>query len=287
MTSCDFLLPRAENDARLNRSEHASHLKIIQGDAIKSELPYFDVCCANIPYQISSPLVFKLLAHRPIFRCAVIMFQEEFALRLTARPGDELYCRLSVNTQLLARVAQLMKVGKNNFRPPPKVESRVVRIEPRDPPPPVNFQEWDGLVRLCFNRKNKTLRAVLTTKATLKLLEENVRTLRSLSCGMAISSSDGPAATGAGAVSASISSSDAGAGAGGGGGAGKSAAGAQAAAGMDMVMDAGPSVPPMKDVVDRVLSDLNYAGMRAAKMDVDDFLVLLAAFNKAGVHFST
>jgi 16S rRNA A1518/A1519 N6-dimethyltransferase RsmA/KsgA/DIM1 with predicted DNA glycosylase/AP lyase activity len=56
------------------------------------------------------------------------------------RPGSELYCRLSVNTQLLARVAQLMKVGKNNFRPPPKVESRVVRIEPRDPPPPVNFQ---------------------------------------------------------------------------------------------------------------------------------------------------
>lgn len=63
------------------------------------------------------------------------------------RPGDELYCRLSVNTQLLAKVDQLMKVGRNNFRPPPKVESRVVRIEPRVPPPPVNFLEWDGLVR--------------------------------------------------------------------------------------------------------------------------------------------
>ena len=153
---------------------------------------------------------------------------------LALRPGSELYCRLSVNTQLLARVAQLMKVGKNNFRPPPKVESRVVRIEPRDPPPPVNFQvritlslntflhfpslsftsftpsvllspclsrpnhdfctplslpppsptyhqEWDGLVRLCFNRKNKTLNAVLTTKACLKLLEENYRTFCSLS----------------------------------------------------------------------------------------------------------
>jgi 18S rRNA (adenine1779-N6/adenine1780-N6)-dimethyltransferase len=55
------------------------------------------------------------------------------------RPGDELYCRLSVNTQLLAKVDQLLKVGRNNFRPPPKVESRVVRIEPRNPPPPVNF----------------------------------------------------------------------------------------------------------------------------------------------------
>ena len=46
----------------------------------------------------------------------------------------------------------LLKVGKNNFRPPPKVDSSVVRIEPRNPPPPVNFLEWDGLVRLCFGR---------------------------------------------------------------------------------------------------------------------------------------
>ncbi len=64
--------------------------------------------------------MFKLLLHRPFFRCAVLMFQREFAQRLVAKPGDALYCRLSVNTQLLARVEHLMKVGKNNFRPPPK-----------------------------------------------------------------------------------------------------------------------------------------------------------------------
>ncbi len=52
------------------------------------------------------------------------------------------------------------QVGKNNFRPPPKVDSSVVRIEPRHPPPPVNFLQWDGLVRLCFSRKNKTLGAL-------------------------------------------------------------------------------------------------------------------------------
>lgn len=121
-------------------------LKVIQGDAIKTKWPFFDVCVANVPYQISSALTFKLLAHRPMFRCAVLMFQEEFALRLTAKPGEALYCRLSVNTQLLAKVDQLIKVGRNNFRPPPKVESRVVRIEPRNPPPPVNFTEWDGMV---------------------------------------------------------------------------------------------------------------------------------------------
>jgi 18S rRNA (adenine1779-N6/adenine1780-N6)-dimethyltransferase len=71
-------------------------------------------------------------------------------------------------------------VGRNNFRPPPKVESRVVRIEPRVPPPAVNFIEWDGLVRLVFNRKNKTLRAGLTSKTVLELLDRNYRTVASI-----------------------------------------------------------------------------------------------------------
>lgn len=56
------------------------------------------------------------------------MFQKEFAQRLIAKPGSELYCRLSVNVQLLAKVDHLIKVGKNNFKPPPKVESSIVRI---------------------------------------------------------------------------------------------------------------------------------------------------------------
>mmetsp|Transcript_6775 Transcript_6775/g.11831 ORF Transcript_6775/g.11831 Transcript_6775/m.11831 type:complete len:348 (-) Transcript_6775:159-1202(-) len=168
----------------LKRVEHTpldSKLQVIQGDALKTKWPFFDVCVANVPYQISSGLVFKLLAHRPMFRCAVLMFQEEFALRLTARPGEALYCRLSVNCQLLAKVDQLLKVGRNNFRPPPKVESRVVRIELRNPPPPVDFTEWDGMTRLLFNRKNKTLRSVLMTKPALKLLETNYKTHASLS----------------------------------------------------------------------------------------------------------
>ena len=57
------------------------------GLVVQVELPYFDVCVANIPYQISSPLTFRLLAHRPAFRAAVIMFQHEFAMRLVAKPG--------------------------------------------------------------------------------------------------------------------------------------------------------------------------------------------------------
>ena len=120
-------------------SEYQQKLQIIFGDILKVELPSFDVCVANVPYQISSPIVFKLLAHKPAFRCAVLMFQREFAMRLVAKPNDPLYCRLSVNTQLLSKVEHVMKVSKNNFRPPPKVESSVVRIRPLNPPPPINF----------------------------------------------------------------------------------------------------------------------------------------------------
>merc|ERR1712241_166695 len=103
----------AELQKRVQGSHYQQKLQIMVGDVIKSDLPFFDVCVANVPYQISSPLVFKLLLHRPFFRCAVLMFQREFAQRLVATPGDKLYCRLSVNTQLLARVDHLIKVGKN------------------------------------------------------------------------------------------------------------------------------------------------------------------------------
>jgi len=176
VTACE-LDPRmvAELQKRVQGTHWQSKLSIMVGDVIKTELPFFDVCVANVPYQISSPLVFKLLLHRPFFRCAVLMFQREFAQRLVASPGEKLYCRLSINTQLLARVDHLMKVGKNNFRPPPKVESSVVRLEPRNPPPPINFQEWDGLTRIAFVRKNKTLSAAFNQTGVLLLMEKNYK----------------------------------------------------------------------------------------------------------------
>lgn len=162
-----------ELEKRVQNRNHRNKLKILAGDVLKTNLPFFDICVANLPYQISSPFVFKLLEHRPYFRCAILMFQREFAHRLVAKPGDKLYCRLSVNCQFLARVDLIMKVGRNNFRPPPKVESNVVRIEPRNPPPDVNFKEWDGMLRICFNRKNKSLSATFHQTAVLELLKKN------------------------------------------------------------------------------------------------------------------
>lgn len=163
----------AELTKRFKYSEYSHKFELLQGDALTTELPFFDICVANIPYQISSPLVFKLLAHRPIFRCAVLMFQKEFAMRLVAKPDNDLYCRLSVNVQLMARVDHLMKISKNNFRPPPKVESSIVRIEPRNPPPMINYLEWDGLLRICFMRKNKQIGSIFKNKKVLKVLEKN------------------------------------------------------------------------------------------------------------------
>uniref|UniRef100_A0A671QVJ1 rRNA adenine N(6)-methyltransferase n=1 Tax=Sinocyclocheilus anshuiensis TaxID=1608454 RepID=A0A671QVJ1_9TELE len=219
----------AELQKRVQCTPMQNKLQILIGDVLKTELPFFDVCVANLPYQISSPFVFKLLLHRPFFRCAVLMFQREFAMRLVAKPGDKLYCRLSINTQLLARVDHLMKVGKNNFRPPPKVESSVVRIEPKNPPPPINFQEWDGLVRIAFVRKNKTLSAAFNNK---------FKQIPSLKIHFQI------------------------------------------------VLQEVQQDFNITQKIESILQESKFSDKRARSMDIDDFMVLLHAFNSAGIHFS-
>ena len=98
-------------------------------------------------------------------------------MRLFARPGDRLYSRLSVNAQMWAKIDHIMKVGKNNFKPPPAVESSVVRLVPKSPRPQINYEEWDGLLRVAFVRKNKTLRAsFFGTTSVMDMLESNYRT---------------------------------------------------------------------------------------------------------------
>lgn len=168
----------AEITKRFQGTPLAKKLELILGDVIKiPELPYFDICISNTPYQISSPLTFKLLATSPAPRTCVLMFQREFAMRLFAKPGDKLYSRLSVNAQMWAKVDHVMKVGRNNFNPPPQVESNVVRISPKNPKPQISYDEWDGLLRICFVRKNRVLRsAFIGTNSVMAMLESNYRT---------------------------------------------------------------------------------------------------------------
>jgi len=222
----------AEVKKRVMGTANQRKLEIIQSDALKAEFPFFDLCIANLPYAISSPVTFKLLLHRPAFRCAILMFQKEFADRLCAQPGDKVYSRLTVAVQTLARVDRIMKVGKNNFKPPPKVESTVVRIEPRRPPPPINFTEWDAMLRIAFGRKNKTLAAEFKNKKILEIIEKNYRTHCAIN-NLGI-----------------------------------------------------PMEFKMTELIDESLSEVNMADARARQMDIDDFMKLLEAFNKRGIHFA-
>lgn len=182
----------AELLKRVQGTPEQRKLEIIVGDVLEATFPYFDVCVSNTPYQISSPLTFKLLAHTPPFRSAVLMFQREFALRLVAKAGDELYCRLSVNAQLYSRITHVMKVSRNSFRPPPMVESSVVRIEPYTPAPPIDFNEWDGLMRILFLRKNKTVAANIKTNSIIDLLYQNYLSVKGFSSEFEVKSAPAP-----------------------------------------------------------------------------------------------
>lgn len=167
----------AELTKRFQGSPNYSKLRIVLGDAVKHDFPYFDVCVSNLPYQISSPFVLRIM-QQTNYRSAVVMVQKEFADRLLARPGDKLYSRLSANVQLHCRVSHVMAVARNNFRPPPRVESAIVRLEPRVPSPPISFQEYDGLLRVLFARKNKTIGAAFKQRSVLQVLVRNRNVLR-------------------------------------------------------------------------------------------------------------
>ena len=278
-----------ELQRRVQGTRYQNQLQIIHADVMKVDWPYFDVCVANIPYNISSPLTFKLLSHRPAFRAAIIMYQHEFAMRLVAKPGDSLYSRLSVNTQLLSRVQHLLKVGKNNFRPPPKVDSSVVRIEPRNPPPPINFLEWDGMVRACFGRKNKTLSAIFRQGTTLSVMEQNYKL--GLALGRGLGSDPSAAANAPQRMDMmdmdGVEDEE------------EEDAGASSSEDDDMQMDVdagkksgskkkkrGKASDEFKAKVMQILDKNDFAEKRASKMSQDDFMQLLADFNEQGIHFA-
>lgn len=142
-------------------TELKSRLELIQADVLRQDIPHFDLCISNIPFNISCPIILKLISCD--FKCAYILVQKEFGDRLIARPGSTEYSRLSVIVQLLANVEHVMKVSKNSFVPSPKVDTCFMKIEPKIPRPPINVSEFDTLLKVCFGRKNKTLLANLKT----------------------------------------------------------------------------------------------------------------------------
>jgi 16S rRNA (adenine1518-N6/adenine1519-N6)-dimethyltransferase len=146
--------------ARYVRDRFGEGVEVIEGDALEVDLPPFDRFISNIPYSISSPLIFRVLEQD--FRRAVIMVQREFADRMAARAGTDDYSRLSVSTYYRARCELLDRVPRSKFWPQPEVDSTVVRLEPRPPPFEVkNERFFHHLVDLLFQHRRKKIGTTL------------------------------------------------------------------------------------------------------------------------------
>ena len=117
----------------------------------------------NLPYNLSSPILFHALDHAAVVRDMHFMLQKEVVDRMAAGPGSKVYGRLGVMLQAWCEVTALFDVGPDAFRPPPKVDSAVVRLVPRDPASvgidvPARFA---AVVRAAFGQRRKTLRNAL------------------------------------------------------------------------------------------------------------------------------
>ncbi len=141
------------------RFKDFDNLELIHGDVLKIILPEFSAVVSNIPYAISSPLTFKLLEHG--FSKGILTYQEEFALRMVALPGDWDYSRLSVVSSYYADAEILEFLPPNAFYPPPKVKSAVVKLTPKPPPFDVDEERFFNLVRGMFTVKRKTVKNAL------------------------------------------------------------------------------------------------------------------------------
>lgn len=116
----------------------------------------------NLPYNISSPIIFWMMNNRRYISCAVIMIQKEVADRLISGPGSKDYGILSVLLGALADCKKLFDVKATNFIPPPEVTSTVVRIDFKDHESDVTDEAWFRLiVKGAFGQRRKTLRNAL------------------------------------------------------------------------------------------------------------------------------
>ena len=141
---------------------------IHSGDALKTDFAEFHQgndlrLVGNLPYNISTPLLFHLLNVRHLIKDMHFMLQREVVDRLGAAPGTKAYGRLSVMIQYHCRVMPLIPVPPESFRPAPRVQSAVVRLKPHKTMPCVAADEGllSKIVSQCFQMRRKTLRNCL------------------------------------------------------------------------------------------------------------------------------
>ncbi len=113
----------------------------------------------NLPYYLSSPILFHCLAHRAAIRDMTFLLQKEVVDRIVAMPGNKTYGRLSVMLQLACRAESLFEVPPDAFTPPPKVDSALLRLVPRpqDEQPDIDPDALQNVVRMAFGKRRKTL----------------------------------------------------------------------------------------------------------------------------------
>jgi len=140
------------------------NIEIVIGDFLKmgpehlKKLENFKVI-ANIPYYLTTPLIFMLLDFIPGMEMMVLTIQREVAERLAAKPDTREYGALTLAVGIMARVELVKIIKKGAFRPPPRVESAVVRISPHLKPllEPAEVQAFSKLVHSVFGQRRKTM----------------------------------------------------------------------------------------------------------------------------------
>jgi len=148
---------------------------LISGDALKVDfdlLPKFNKIVSNLPFHISSPITFKLLDFD--FSLAVLIYQKEFAERMVAKSGSKDYSRISVGVYYRSICEIMETVHRSLFIPQPKIDSCVVRLQPRSSPPFSILDEkfFFDLTRELFNHRRKKIKN--TIKKVYKIELEDI-----------------------------------------------------------------------------------------------------------------
>ncbi len=164
-----------EMDKRLAgylRTTLPENVELIEGDALEVDFPPFTKFVSNLPYSISSPIIFKLLDHT--FERGVVMLQKEFADRMVAAPDSDDYSRLTVSVYYRAECRLLEKVPRSRFWPAPKVDSAVVELVPRSPPFKVEDEKlFFRLVDILFQSRRKKIGTILRMKGYMSAEERS------------------------------------------------------------------------------------------------------------------
>jgi 16S rRNA (adenine1518-N6/adenine1519-N6)-dimethyltransferase len=149
--------------AELAEAAHG-RLEVIEGDALAIEPPAGAHIVANLPYNVGTALLVRWLggeAWPPAWRSLTLMFQQEVAERIVAKPGSDAYGRLSVLAQWRSEAKLAMRVHRSAFVPPPKVMSAVVHIVPAAQPGGVKAATLERLTAAAFGQRRKMLRRSL------------------------------------------------------------------------------------------------------------------------------